>query len=207
MLPVLGVPMKSSALNGMDSLLSIVQMPAGVPVATLAIGEAGRKNAALLAVAILGNKYPEIGERLQKLARSGKLDSVLQDRLALSGGRQANRFFPGCASGSWAADSLAACSRLRRGAWAIASIRFRPDEDTPTGQVADVEVNAAYEDLDAVCRFASAVSVVTFEFENVPAEDSRSRGRCAPVRPSGQILHTTQQRLREKTFLSKSGLP
>ena len=58
--PVLGVPVQSKALNGMDSLLSIVQMPAGIPVGTLAIGRAGAVNAALLAAAILGNKYPAI---------------------------------------------------------------------------------------------------------------------------------------------------
>ncbi len=59
-LPVLGVPMESKALHGMDSLLSMVQMPKGVPVGTLAIGEGGAANAALLAAAILGNKYPHI---------------------------------------------------------------------------------------------------------------------------------------------------
>lgn len=58
-LPVLGVPMESKALHGMDSLLSMVQMPGGVPVGTLAIGKAGAINAALFATAILGNKYPE----------------------------------------------------------------------------------------------------------------------------------------------------
>lgn len=58
-LPVLGVPVQSKALHGLDSLLSMVQMPAGVPVGVLAIGEAGAINAALLAVAILGNKHPE----------------------------------------------------------------------------------------------------------------------------------------------------
>jgi 5-(carboxyamino)imidazole ribonucleotide synthase len=82
-----------------------------------------------------------------------------------------------------------------------------PDEDTPTGQVADVEINAAYEDLDAVRDFASAVSVVTFEFENVPAATASAAAEYAPVRPSGQILHTTQHRLREKSFLSRAGLP
>ena len=81
-----------------------------------------------------------------------------------------------------------------------------PDEDTPTGQVADLEVNAPYEDLDAICRFASGVSVVTFEFENVPAETAAAAARCAPVRPSGHVLHTTQHRLREKTFLVRSAL-
>ncbi len=59
-LPVLGVPVQSRALNGLDSLLSIVQMPGGVPVGTLAIGKSGAKNAALLSASILGLKYPEI---------------------------------------------------------------------------------------------------------------------------------------------------
>ena len=64
--PVLGVPVQSKALNGMDSLLSIVQMPAGIPVGTLAIGNAGAANAALLAVAILANSRPELRDRLRK---------------------------------------------------------------------------------------------------------------------------------------------
>lgn len=62
-LPVIGVPVKSSSLNGLDSLFSIVQMPGGVPVATVAIGKAGAVNAGLLAAQILGIKYPEIQER------------------------------------------------------------------------------------------------------------------------------------------------
>jgi 5-(carboxyamino)imidazole ribonucleotide mutase len=65
-LPVLGVPMESKALKGMDSLLSIVQMPGGIPVGTLAIGKAGATNAALLAAAILGVKYPECREAVRK---------------------------------------------------------------------------------------------------------------------------------------------
>ena len=64
-LPVLGVPVQSKALNGMDSLLSIVQMPGGIPVGTLAIGIPGAKNAGLLAASILANKYPDIGTRLE----------------------------------------------------------------------------------------------------------------------------------------------
>jgi 5-(carboxyamino)imidazole ribonucleotide mutase len=65
-LPVLGVPVKSRALSGIDSLLSIVQMPRGVPVATLAIGKSGAVNAALLAASILANKYPAIASALDK---------------------------------------------------------------------------------------------------------------------------------------------
>ncbi len=66
LLPVLGVPIQSKALNGIDSLLSTVQMPGGIPVGTLAIGNAGAVNAALLAAAILANKYPEIRQALRR---------------------------------------------------------------------------------------------------------------------------------------------
>jgi 5-(carboxyamino)imidazole ribonucleotide synthase len=84
---------------------------------------------------------------------------------------------------------------------------FSPDSDTPTGQVADYEVEASYDDLDAVRRFARGVSVVTFEFENVLAATVEAAAEFAPVRPGGAVLHTTQHRLREKTFLSKHGFP
>jgi 5-(carboxyamino)imidazole ribonucleotide mutase len=69
-LPVLGVPVESRTLKGLDSLLSIAQMPGGIPVGTLAIGKAGAINAALLAAAILGNKYPDIREALRKFRES-----------------------------------------------------------------------------------------------------------------------------------------
>ena len=65
LLPVLGVPVESKALKGLDSLLSIVQMPGGVPVGTLAIGKSGARNAALLAIAILANSDPELREKLR----------------------------------------------------------------------------------------------------------------------------------------------
>ena len=82
-----------------------------------------------------------------------------------------------------------------------------PDADTPTGQVADVEIIAAYDDLEAVRKFSAGVSVVTFEFENVPSATAEAAGAHAPVRPCGAVLHTTQHRLREKTFLAKAGFP
>lgn len=84
---------------------------------------------------------------------------------------------------------------------------YSPDTDTPTGQVADLEIVGAYEDLDAVAEFAAGVDVVTFEFENIPAATAERAARYAPVRPDGSILHTTQHRLREKNFLSKHGFP
>ena len=77
-LPVLGVPIESKALNGMDSLLSIVQMPAGVPVGTLAIGKAGAINAALLAAAILALSDPQLAGRLESW-RAAQTDAVGDD--------------------------------------------------------------------------------------------------------------------------------
>ncbi|MGH9944395.1 MAG: 5-(carboxyamino)imidazole ribonucleotide synthase, partial [Pyrinomonadaceae bacterium] len=84
---------------------------------------------------------------------------------------------------------------------------FSPETDTPTGQVADVEVTAAYDDLDAVRRFAREVDVVTFEFENVPSAAVEVISELVPTRPSGHVLHTTQHRVREKTLLGRAGFP
>jgi len=80
LVPVLGVPVESQALHGMDSLLSIVQMPGGIPVGTLAIGKAGAINAALLAVAILSNSRPDLREQLRKF-REEQTAKVLNDSI------------------------------------------------------------------------------------------------------------------------------
>jgi 5-(carboxyamino)imidazole ribonucleotide mutase len=79
-LPVLGVPVQSRALQGLDSLLSIVQMPAGIPVGTLAIGQAGATNAALLAIAILANQRPELRDKLHQF-RTEQSQRVLEETL------------------------------------------------------------------------------------------------------------------------------
>lgn len=84
---------------------------------------------------------------------------------------------------------------------------FSPESDTPTGQVADVETVANYDDLDRVREFARAVDVITFEFENVPSACVEAAAELVAVHPRGDILHTTQNRLREKTFLSANGFP
>ena len=84
---------------------------------------------------------------------------------------------------------------------------FSPESDTPTGQVADIETCAGYDDLLEVRTFAQSVDVVTFEFENVPAATVEAAAEFVDVFPKGEILHTTQNRLREKTFLSSNGFP
>jgi 5-(carboxyamino)imidazole ribonucleotide synthase len=82
-----------------------------------------------------------------------------------------------------------------------------PDADSPTGQVADLEIPADYDDIDAIRAFARGVDVVTFEFENVSTAAADAAAEFAPVRPSGASLHITQQRAREKAFLADRGFP
>jgi len=84
---------------------------------------------------------------------------------------------------------------------------YSPDSDTPTGQVADVEVVASYDDADALRAFAGKVNVVTFEFENVPSAATEVLASMVPVRPSPLALHVAQQRAREKRFLAAHGIP
>lgn len=84
---------------------------------------------------------------------------------------------------------------------------YSPDSDTPTGQVSDVEIVGDYDDLDAVRAFARDVSLVTFEFENVPAATANACMEIVPVHPDGHVLHVAQNRLREKTFLAQADIP
>lgn len=84
---------------------------------------------------------------------------------------------------------------------------FSPDQNTPAGQVADLEITAAYTDLEALKRFAQDVDVVTIEFENIPAEALKALQADVPVYPQPHVLETTQHRLREKQFLSDLGIP
>ena len=84
---------------------------------------------------------------------------------------------------------------------------YSPDADSPAGQVAQFETVASYDDPKAVATFAKSVDVVTLEFENVPSVVTEGVSQFAPVRPSGQVLFTTQDRLREKRFLQSVGIP
>ncbi len=84
---------------------------------------------------------------------------------------------------------------------------YSPDTDSPTGQVADREIVALYDDLDRVRAFARSVDVVTFEFENIPTATVNAMTEIVPVRPGARALHITQHRLREKTFLRDGGFP
>jgi len=84
---------------------------------------------------------------------------------------------------------------------------FEPQPDSPAGQVSDLEVVASYEDLDAVRKFARGVSALSFEFENIPHDAIAAAAEICPVRPQASVLHTCQNREREKRFLEKHGFP
>jgi 5-(carboxyamino)imidazole ribonucleotide synthase len=114
---------------------------------------------------------------------------------------------PGAALGVLGSGQLGRMFALAARSMGYRVHTFSPEEDSPAGQAADVEVAASYDDLDALRAFARNVDVVTFEFENVPAEAVLAIEEFAPIRPSGVALHITQQREREKTFLADHGFP
>ncbi|HAJ36679.1 MAG TPA: 5-(carboxyamino)imidazole ribonucleotide synthase, partial [Chloroflexi bacterium] len=116
--------------------------------------------------------------------------------------------FPPAVIGVFGSGQLGRMLALAARAMGYRIHTFSPEQDSPTGQIADREVCAPYEDLDAVRDFVRQVDVVTFEFENVAAAVAQvAAEEGVPVRPGGHVLHTTQQRLREKSFLARAGLP
>lgn len=152
--------------------------------------------------------------------RSDETDVMIKDHLAASTrqGVKASHssliphpaslsILPGASLGVLGSGQLGRMFALAARAMGYRIHTFSPERDTPTGQVADQEWVGSYEDLDAVRRFARAVAAVTFEFENVPAATAEAISEVVPVRPSGEVLHTTQHRIREKTFLARHGFP
>ena len=196
-LPVLGVPVQSRALNGMDSLLSIVQMPAGVPVGTLAIGRAGAVNAALLATAILGNKHPQFRSAYRRIPaaadwrRTGPPRSArVRMTVGILGGGQLGR--------------MLALAGYPLG------LRFRVLDtyhDAPAGELAELVVGESFDDREALARFASGLTLVTYEFENVPVDAARYLESQVPVYPPPAALEASQDRLTEKAFFRQLNIP
>jgi 5-(carboxyamino)imidazole ribonucleotide synthase len=119
-----------------------------------------------------------------------------------------NLLLPGSTIGVFGSGQLGRMMALAARQMGYRIHTFSPDQDSPTGQVADLESCAPYDDLDAVRAFVRGVDVVTFEFENVSAAVAEvAQAEDVPVRPGGWVLHTTQNRLREKQFLAAAGLP
>lgn len=121
--------------------------------------------------------------------------------------RKSQKILPGATLGVLGSGQLGRMFAIAARKMGYRVHTLSPESDSPTGQVADQEITASYDDLDAVSDFAKQVSAVTFEFENVPSATAEVAARFAPVRPAGQVLHVTQHRLREKTYLREHGFP
>ena len=190
LLPVLGVPSRATRCKGIDSLLSIVQMPGGIPVGTLAIGKAGATNAALLAVAILPPPA--------RSARAACAHSAPSRPQHVRAGHAAVRAADPPRRHARRARQRAARTHVRdrrAAAWATASIPSRPRATRRPARWPTSKIVGAYDDLDACAPFARSVDVVTFEFENVPADTAAAAAelRRRPAR-AASVLHTTQHR-------------
>ena len=193
--------MSSHALDGMDSLLSIVQMPAGVPVGTLAVGRAGAINAALLAAAILALSDPALAVRLDayRAAQTASVAETPDDDHVTRG------LPPGSTIGIIGGGQLGRMSAIAAARLGYRAHIFVPEADSPASQVSAGVTLGAYDDPEALTRFANAVDVVTFEFENVSAAGLDLLADLRPVRPSPAVLRVSQDRVAEKRFVNAAG--
>jgi hypothetical protein len=178
-LPVLGVPVQSKALKGLDSLLSIVQMPGGVPVATLAIGEAGAKNAGILAAQILAlndpalpTGWPPSAQPRPKPCRNGR---GLSERFSPSA--------PGSTIGILGGGQLGRMLSQAASRLGFNVVILDPEENSPAGRVSQGQIVAAYDNPTALDRAGPDLQAVTFEFENVPAASVELLAGAAPSSP------------------------
>ena len=178
-LPVFGVPVESKALSGVDSLYSIVQMPAGVPVGTLAIGKAGAINAALLAASVLALNDAGARRAARRLAQAadrrgrrapGGIGVTASSRVKLK---------PGDTIGILGGGQLGRMLAMAAARLGLRCQVFSPDPDSPAFDVVLNATCAEYADVEALELFANDVDVITYEFENVPAAAAHGAGRAA----------------------------
>ena len=199
-LPVLGVPVQSKTLGGLDSLLSIVQMPAGIPVATFAIGVAGATNAALCAASILANKYPADRDRARSLPRAA-------DRRRARQSRSANDQ-QSMTVGIVGAGQLGRMLALAGYPLGLDFLFLDPAQDAPAGQVAPVLTRrlSRSPSCSASCRERSEVAHLRL---------GKHLGRCAACarratrgsRRRFPPLATAQDRVSEKKLFERLGIP
>ena len=208
--PVFGVPVPSKYLRGEDSLLSIVQMPKGVPVATFAIGEAGAANAAPARDRHAGRhgrrpaseaggvpRPPDAGRARHEGSARGLIRMTQSTAFSIA---------PAAGSACWAAASWAACSVTPPRAWAKVAV-LDPAEECPAGMVADLHIRAAYDDEAGLARLAQQCRAVTTEFENVPADSLRALAARCRVSPAADAVAVVQDRIAEKPSSPRRAFP
>jgi len=234
-LPVYGVPVQSKALSGMDSLLSIAQMPAGIPVGTLAIGKSGAVNAAILAASTLAasGNHPDIEIKLDQFRakqtaavamvpvdENGKTvvstfstftpssePSKPQPTATVAAKRRDVVIPPGGNIGIIGGGQLAKMSAIAAAYLGYKVWIYAPEIDPPASHACYRYVKANYDDEAALRRFAESVDVVTYEFENIPVFTLNTLDKYAPVRPKPQINAICQDRFKEKSFLESMNIP
>ena len=186
-LPVLGVPVESQALKGQDSLYSIVQMPAGVPVGTLAIGKAGRDQCRTACRPDPGARRSGSGRAAGQMAR--RPDGL---RCGSSEGRGLMRLErplpPGSTIGILGGGQLGRMLSLAAAGLASNATFLRPRPTIPAYPGGAATPSRAYDDEAALARFAGGIDVVTYEFENVPAETAAFLDRLVPLAPGAKAL-------------------
>ena len=196
-LPVLGVPVQSKTLNGIDSLLSIVQMPKGVPVATFAIGEAGAANAALFAAAIVALARHQPSPRRWSAIRRAQTEAVLAR--------------PDPAPGPMTIGVLGAGQLGRMMALAgyplgMDFLFLDREPGTPANQVAP-SLFGDFADPELLDELAARCEVVTFDWENVPAEALERLAGRTRIAPPRAALATAQDRFEEKSLFRSLSIP
>ena len=198
-LPVLGVPVQSKALSGLDSLLSIVQMPAGIPVATFAIGVAGATNAGLAAAAILANKRPEIDAALKKF-RAEQTEKVLVEARPVERGlhndhrhRRRRPARPHAGAGRLSTRARFPVPRPRR------------EDARRPGRARSSKASSPTASL--LGQLAQRCEVLTFDWENIPVEALESLPGKARICPPLRALAAAQDRLTEKRTFELLGIP
>ena len=198
--PVLGVPVQSKTLSGLDSLLSIVQMPRGVPVGTLAIGAAGAANAGLAGSGDCCKR------RCWRCRPAGSLAGCTVQMPSRRSRSVIESLPPGSVIGILGGGQLGRMLSVAASRLGLKCIIFDPDAGAPAAQVAWRHVCAGYDDMAALDGFGAAVDVITYEFENIPTAALDQLEGAAPVRPGRRALAVSQDRLEEKRFLEGLGL-
>ena len=196
--PVLGVPIQSKALNGIDSFLSIAQMPSGVPVATFAIGVAGATNAALFAAAMLANEDAGIRSRLGRISPGANRGGYRQ-----AGSPPLLKLMHVGIVGAGQLGRMLALAGYPIG---VRCLFLDRSADTPGAQVAPSLIGDL-EDAALLAELASRSDVVTFDWENISGSALKPLEKITQVRPPRAALEVSQDRLAEKALFTRLKIP
>ena len=216
LVPVLGVPVAATQMNGMDSLLSIVQMPKGVPVGTLAIGKPGAANAALLAAEILATTDAALYERLAAWREAALRKYSVRIWSRSCKGEQFFRIKaeqkPSIIQPGGLVAILGGGQLGRMTAMAARTMGYRvrvmdPEPTCPASFVVDETIVGRWDDVDAARRLATGADAVTLEIEQIGVDALSEVASIAPLRPGVEPIRIIQDKTLQKSWLAEVGFP